>query len=245
MAEIDETNAVLHEFIEAYDGIRDHTFFVQIGANDGRHDDPLNPFVERSRWRGVLVEPVPYVFKRLTHTYAHRPDLILVNAAVSSREGSATFYYLEETTDALPVWYDQVGSFMLETILDTWSERMIPDLRERIRETEVNCLTFTTLCERSDVARVDVIHMDTEGHDYEILKSIDLVRYRPELVIYEHKHLDSTHRAAADAMMREYGYATAEIGYDTLCVQQAALAAAEADLGPAWHQALNAPSWYE
>lgn len=245
MSEIGESNAILHQFIDAFDKNREQVFFIQIGANDGEHDDPLHHFVEESGWSGVLVEPVPYVFKRLQHTYAHRPDLVLVNAAISGHEGTATFYFLEESADALPIWYDQVGSFSLETILDDWSKKMIPDLRDRIRETEVECLTFTSLCAQSDVTRIDVIHIDTEGHDYEILKGLDLSRYLPAVVIYEHKHLGSADRTAADAKMRVHGYAVTEIGYDTLCVRQETLAADEAVLTPAWRAAQNAPAWHE
>src|SRR5688500_13005578 len=40
-------------------------FFVQIGANDATHNDPLNRAIRRADWRGLLVEPVPYVFARL------------------------------------------------------------------------------------------------------------------------------------------------------------------------------------
>ena len=39
--------------------------FVQIGSNDGVTSDPLQYFVDRYAWSGILVEPVPHVFERL------------------------------------------------------------------------------------------------------------------------------------------------------------------------------------
>lgn len=45
------------DFLESYSLNRPDFFFVQIGANDGRLDDPLRDSILRHNWRGVLVEP--------------------------------------------------------------------------------------------------------------------------------------------------------------------------------------------
>ena len=31
--------------------------FVQIGSNDGRKNDPLNHYIRKNGWKGILVEP--------------------------------------------------------------------------------------------------------------------------------------------------------------------------------------------
>ena len=245
MSEIAVTNAITRDFLDAFDRCRASVFFVQVGSNDGEHDDPLRPFVQASAWSGVMVEPVPYVFDRLRRNYAHRADLSLVNVAVSNHDGSSSFYFLAESSEPLPEWYDQVGSFTLDTILDDWSEKMIPDLRDRIRSITVPCVTFESLCEQNAVTHIDVIHIDAEGHDYEIIKGVDLNRYRPAVVLYEHKHLGDTRRAACRELLQGHGYLTAEIGYDTLCVRQEVLEADMPTLGRAWQAAQDAPSWYE
>ena len=113
---------------------------------------------------GVMVEPVPYVFDRLKRNYAHRSDLILVNAAITSYDGTSSFYCIEETSDALPAWYDQVGSFTLNTILDDWSEKMIPDLRERIKVINVSCLTFESLLTQAVLPVLEPDFYQTSAH---------------------------------------------------------------------------------
>jgi hypothetical protein len=60
-------------------------FFIQIGAADGRIGDPIHHLVERHRWRGILVEPLPHMFAALRATYRHRPDLVLENVAIPRR----------------------------------------------------------------------------------------------------------------------------------------------------------------
>ena len=42
-----------------------------------------------------------------------------------------------------------------------------------------------------------VVQIDTEGYDLEVLRLIDLARWQPSLVMYEHMHLDDEGRAAA------------------------------------------------
>ncbi len=52
-------------FFDALDSALPRVTFVQIGANDGVWNDPIEPYLRGEKWRGVLVEPVPYVFARL------------------------------------------------------------------------------------------------------------------------------------------------------------------------------------
>lgn len=54
-----------------------NAFFVQIGANDGYSLDPLTVQIERREWRGIMVEPVPYVFAWLAERYGNHPRLVL------------------------------------------------------------------------------------------------------------------------------------------------------------------------
>src|SRR6266545_7291938 len=59
---------------------RKKIFFIQIGANDGGPSDPLFPFLQLKHWRGIMVEPVPYLFEQLQARYGTDQRFILVNA---------------------------------------------------------------------------------------------------------------------------------------------------------------------
>ncbi len=39
---------------------------------------------------------------------------------------------------------------------------------------------------------VDAVYIDTEGHDARVLAQLDLPRFRPKAVLYEHKQLSTT-----------------------------------------------------
>jgi hypothetical protein len=82
----------------------------------------------------------------------------------------------------------------------------------------VPVVTFDTLCERHGCGKVHLLLLDTEGYDWEILKSIDLEKHRPRLVIYEHYHLSAVERAESRRHLELFGYRTLQEGFDTLCL---------------------------
>jgi FkbM family methyltransferase len=194
--------------------------FVEIGANDGEQHDHLRPLILDSRWSGIMVEPVAYVFERLRRNYGHLDRIALENAAIGDRDGTLPFYHLSEPEagelDRLPDWYDGVGSLSRENVVG--HGRDIPDVERRVVQTEVRVLTFESLCRRHDVEHVDLLVIDTEGHDHEILKTIDWERRHPRLAIYEHYHLRAAQRAACRELLRQAGYETMEEGFDTFCL---------------------------
>lgn len=199
-------------------------FFVQVGAHDGTQLDPLQDEITHRRWHGIMVEPVPYVFERLRASYGDDPRLILENVAIADVDGEREFHHLRQAdTDDGEVWkwYDALGSFRREVVLS--HRELIPDIEDRIVTTNVPCLTFDSLCGRHGVTSIDVIQTDTEGYDYEVLRRIDLDRYRPKLVMFENLHLDAATRQASLELLEAHGYEHTSDGMDTLGVHRDAL----------------------
>lgn len=195
--------------------------FVQVGSNDGEQLDPLRRHILRRRWRGVMVEPVPHVFARLRSNYGHLSDRIaLENVAIADRHGELPFHHLAPVADheaeGLPRWYDALGSFRREIVLK--HQEFIPDIEARLVTTPVPCLPFDELCDRHALHDLDLLHIDTEGYDFELLKTIDWSRHRPALVIYEHLHLTGAERAACLGLLADVGYGAIEENMDTFCL---------------------------
>jgi FkbM family methyltransferase len=167
-----------------------------------------------------MVEPVPYVFERLRRNYAEVAGVVTENVAVADRDGELPFYHLIEPDpaerDGLPSWYDGIGSFSREAVLG--HQEHIPDVADRIVQTDVPALTFESLRARHGIERVDLVLVDTEGYDWEIIRNIDLAASKPRLVVYEHFHLSREDRAACRAHLGDFGYETMEEGFDTFCL---------------------------
>ena len=208
------------KLLEAFADEYPEAFFVEVGSNDGDKHDHLRPFILARQWRGILVEPVPYIFARLKENYAGIDRLTLANVAIADRDGELPFYHLVEEEDpvssGLPEWYDGTGSFSRDALLKHRHE--IPDVEERIVQTAVPTLTLTSLCRREGRTGVDLLLIDTEGYDWEILRNADLPAIQPRLVVYEHFHLSAEDRRACRAHLEELGYETMEEGFDTFCL---------------------------
>jgi FkbM family methyltransferase len=199
-------------------------FFMQIGARDGTALDPLRSEFMKREWHGVLVEPVPYVFDRLKSNYAGNPRLILENVAIADGDGTLEFYQLPPEPADSPEWewYDALGSFRRDVVVASHTG-LIPDIEDRIVSTDVPCLTFDTLCRKHDIQRVDVVQIDTEGYDLEVLELIDFGRYQPQLVMYEHVHLEQHSKQRARELLQSRGYEVVADEMDTLGVRRSLL----------------------
>jgi len=186
--------------------------FVQIGSNDGVIHDPIHQVVRACGWSGVLVEPLPPLYKRLVANYDGVPGLAFENAAVGTVDGTSTLYSVEPRPGD-PYWIDQIASFDRATIEGHTDK--IPDVRERIVDVPVAALTLPTLVERHDLASVDLLHVDVEGYDYEVLKQIDFASsWAPTFIIYEREHFDRQTDEAARRLLRDAGYHLIDIWPD-------------------------------
>jgi len=192
--------------------------FIEIGANDGKREDHLAPYIRRHGWSGVMVEPVPEVFDRLRRNYGDLDGVALENAAIADRDGRVPFHVLVPGTEDGPRidGADMFGSLSpaaVEAIAEAF-----PESPRRIETIEVPSLSFDSLCARHGIERLDVLVIDTEGHDYEILRQVDLERLRPRVVVFEYCHLPREQRDESIVRLERLGYLTMDEDLDTWAV---------------------------
>lgn len=195
--------------------------FVKVGANDGITGDPFSEiFLADTRWKGLLIEPVPYCFDRLKTTFRDSARFSLEQVAIGGTAGEATFYYVDqrasENVPDLPDWYDQLGSFDKNHIL----KHMDGVLAPFIIECKVEVLRLTDVLKRNGVGNVHLLHIDTEGNDFEVLKSLDLGDQRPTAIFIEHKHLPADQKMEMVSLLRKHGYCVHDCGGDYFAVNK-------------------------
>jgi FkbM family methyltransferase len=179
-------------------------FVVQIGANDGVAGDPLVEGFRTTRWSGLLVEPVPHLYEMLAMRYRDRPVVRVERAAVSTYDGEAPLYRLRTVPGESPEWFNQLATLDRDVLLKHRSS--IPDIDSLLIEERVPTVRLDTLLARHTVSRIDLLVIDTEGHDLEVLRTLDFARFRPTLVMFEHQHLSEPDKQAAYALLGTAGY---------------------------------------
>ena len=172
----------------------DNVIIVQIGSNDGVHGDPIFKLIKKNpKWKALFVEPIPYLFERLKRNYGTDVRFSFENVAVN--EGTVqTFYSVKEEAKIdypdLPSWYDQLGSFNRQNIV----KHLNGILEPYIVETQLSGMSLFELFQKNDIQDITLLHIDAEGYDWRILSQLDLEKFRPIIILFEHKHLTKTER---------------------------------------------------
>lgn len=195
---------VLRSILKSY-FINKKFYFIQVGANDGKSGDPIFFIVNLLRISGVLVEPVPYVFKKLKINYKDNKKVFLENSAISPENSNLDFYFLKESNDAsIPGWYDQLGSFNLDVIKKHKND--IKNFDELLTSVKIPTTNFLKILNKFNIPYFDLIFIDTEGYDFEIVKTIPFDKFLPSIIIFEHKHLNEKDFKSSVDLLSSKGY---------------------------------------
>lgn len=194
-------------------------FFVQIGANDGKTNDPLYPYITRYDLSGIAVEPQLDVFRLLKKTYKNYPMVKCVNAAIAKEAGNQPFYVVKESIRTKENFSHLTGiaTFNKDVLRRTLRKKLPKDeyVDDYIQKVSVRTLPFNDLLKENNIKRVDMIQIDCEGHDYEILKMIDWEKLSPTLINFESSHLSDKDRMECEVMLENVGYKWFRYGSDT------------------------------
>jgi FkbM family methyltransferase len=198
--------------------------FVKVGANDGLSGDVVSDILlANEEWRGLLIEPVPYVFDRLRANFHDARRFSLEQVAIGASAGQAAFYYVDAKAMAslpdLPGWYDQLGSFDKLHITKHLDGALTPF----IVESTVEVLPMAEVLKRNEIRDAHLLHIDTEGYDYEILKTVDLTQDAPWAILVEHRHLPGPQKAEMLVLLRNHGYFVDDCGTDYFAIHKRTL----------------------
>lgn len=184
--------------------------FVQIGANDGvSESDDLIRYVRQYKTRGIMVEPQPDLFAKLTENFSAYPDIQLVNKAIHASETSMPFYSIDssyiEHLENVPQWarVNGIASFDKEHVLKHLVRIGLTE--EAIKQQAVPCITLNELLSLS-TAVPDVLKVDVEGYDYQLLSMLDLEAYCPRIILFEHLHMNTDDYEALILKLSTVGY---------------------------------------
>jgi len=184
---------------------RNDLFFIQIGAHDGITGDPIHDYIIKYEWKGILVEPVHYLFRKLQSTYDGFNGLFFENVAISEQSGKKTFYRINaNNVPKMPHWYDQLGSFKKDVVEK--HRNVIPNFDELLISEEINCITIVDLFRKYNVTKIDYLQIDTEGYDAEIIKQLPFEILKPAMILYEHKHLETDDKKNTTDLLNRNGY---------------------------------------
>lgn len=176
-----------------------HIDILQVGSHIGNTDnDPIYK-LDLTGKSIILIEPVPYLFNILVHNYKYKyknanTNIEAMNIAISDYDGMIEIYAPspECKINELPWFVTQMCSTTTEHFINHNFFERFPELK--LEKYTVPCKTLNTIIRERNINSIDTLITDTEGHDYTILKALDLNLVKPKNIIFEHKYMDGTYK---------------------------------------------------
>jgi FkbM family methyltransferase len=154
--------------------------FVECGAFDGLTECSCKFFEESMGWKGYNIEPVPWVYKRLRE---NRPASTNLNRALSNKSGSATFQAVDHPTFGKECTNGSLAH--------TESHKsLLQDVGCSFIPVEVSAMTWRDFVQQYNVAHVDLLVLDVEGHELSVIEGMHGCGVLPDLICIEVGHLD-------------------------------------------------------
>jgi FkbM family methyltransferase len=151
-------------------------FYVDVGAAHPIHHS-VTKWFSLVDWRGVNIEPVPYLFDLLT---SDRPDDVNLQVACGAAPGTARI-----AVAAPEKWGQSSGDTAIAARLE--AAGLISD---RIT---VQVVTLASVLDaHSPEAGVDFLKIDAEGAEREVLAGAEIQRHLPRVIVVEAVEPDST-----------------------------------------------------
>lgn len=196
--------------------------FLDIGANDGVTFNPIRPYVQKYNWTGILIEPNPPVFRKLSINYNYIPNVYLENCCIGPTAGEAAFYVVRNPQELNNPVVDQISSLNKDHVLSHlrmfFPERA--DLESLIDAVPVRIRVVDDILESRGFENIDVLIVDAEGYDFEILRSINFSKLTPTIIIFESRHIPSHHTDALHNLLDGAGFDLVPIGADGLAIRK-------------------------
>ena len=163
------------------------SYYIEIGANDGVSQSNTLLLELLHGWQGLLIEPIPSTFKRLTRNRSSRRNFLLKAACKS-----------EETTgDVVELLYSNLMTVSLGMDSD------IPDPAAHalkgqkylgskgvVYEESAPAITLTEALNLAGAPReIGLLSLDVEGVELEVLRGLDFGAYSVEWILVEVRDL--------------------------------------------------------
>lgn len=201
-------------------------FVVQVGANDGKMNDPIYPYFEACGWSGLLIEPLPNYFAKLTELHEVRKHITLENSAVGDAAGDLNLYHLNPAVeDQYPKWVLGCASSDEDRMINATKRAKGADARPSdVVGTKVPIVRLDSILDKHDVSQIDVLIIDVEGHEISVMNSFDMAAAGLSLAIVECNGPNEAQQDDYIACMTRAGLEVVRIGHDLVGMKPGALA---------------------
>lgn len=175
--------------------------FVQVGANDGVRFDDLFQTVTSGGWKGLVIEPIPEIFERLVTNYRLNRKVTPLNIAIHpSKDSESIFFVKSGSLDKYPDYAYGLGTMLKPHLVKHGISE------SDIGEVSVTCARLEQVIDQYNIECLDVLQIDTEGFDYQVLRTLNFRRCKPRVIKFEWMNLTISDKKDARLLLEAEGY---------------------------------------
>jgi FkbM family methyltransferase len=146
--------------------------YVDVGAASPTEDSVTAYFYARG-WHGINIEPLPTYYQQLITA---RPRDINVNAGISDKAtNNLNFYRIFSKREKSDVLSTLDKNVLNKAIKDGYSYETL----------SIKVKTLDDVLSANNIHDITFLKIDVEGTEKDVLKSINLKKYRPQVIVIE------------------------------------------------------------
>jgi len=156
-----------------------HYNYIEIGTSD------FDTLIEKApeHYKGISVEPI----KEYIDNLPNRKNNIKIQLAISDVSGETDIYYIdpkEIEKNNLPEWVKGCNSIGKphSSIVSQFSKELLDNVYKSYK---IKILSFLDFINRFNIESIDYLKIDTEGHDFTIIKNLLTTDLRPKKISFE------------------------------------------------------------
>lgn len=158
---------------------------IEAGASDGIHLSNTKFFEDKLGWKAIHIEPHPDLFAQLLR---NRPNSLNIHGALSNNLSKK--------------WLKHNKRFVYRAHLVDKKN----DSDKKFSYIKVTCIDYCSLLENNDIENVDLLVIDTVGHEFEVLKGMYGTDTFPFVLCISMEKFNIEKRKQLLRLLRSYGY---------------------------------------
>jgi FkbM family methyltransferase len=146
--------------------------YIDVGASDPNEISVTKYFYLKG-WHGINIEPMEHVYKLLVK---HRPNDFNLKTGASDKVGSMDFYQVFNDND------DEISAL---STFDRAVAYLAIGKGFNLKISKIPVTTLNNILEEHPLPVINFMKIDVEGLEEQVLRGLDLAKFRPQVFIIE------------------------------------------------------------